>query len=184
MDRTKRRIPIISFLLSILFTGLGHVYNGNLREGILFFVGFWFFFFALALSGILSSLPGLIAFIAAVMICNILIAVHSAIEAARLKTADLKWYNKWYVYVAVLVAFNLASEPIALYAQHNLVGARAFKMSSNSMSPTLKAGDHFLVKLERYQDRLPARGHIVIFPYPEDKSKSLTLRIIGLPGEQ
>ena len=98
--------------------------------------------------------------------------------------ADLKWYNRWYVYVAVLAVFNLTLEPIVLYGQHNLIRARTFKMSSSSMAPTLKAGDYLLAKLERYRDRVPTRGEIVIFPYPEDRSKIFVHRIIGLPGEQ
>jgi signal peptidase I len=184
MDRTKRRNPIISFLLSFVMPGLGHVYNGQLLKGILFLVGFWVLFFALAFSGLILSLRGLICVIAAVAVCPILIATHAAIEASRLKEARLKWYNKWYVYVCAPLLVNLALEAAAPFAGRHLAGVRSFKIPSSNMSPTLENGDHFIAKLEKYGDRVPRRGDIIVFPYPEDRSVSFVKRVIGLPGER
>ncbi len=184
MDRTRRRNPIISFLLSIIWPGLGHVYNGQPLKGILFFFALWFFLFALGLSGLVYSMLGLILLIAAGAVGPIAIAIHAAIEAARLKVVHLKWYNRWYVYVCALLLAHLASAPVVLFVQHQVEGLRAFKVPSVSMAPTLNPGDHFLAKLERYGLRLPQRGDIVIFPFPEDRSKTFVQRIVGLPGER
>ena len=57
-------------------------------------------------------------------------------------------------------------------------------MPASSMVPGLELGDHFIAKLEKYGDRLPRRGDIIVFPYPEDRSVDFVKRVIGLPGER
>jgi signal peptidase I len=64
------------------------------------------------------------------------------------------------------------------------------------MEPTLLVGDHILVnkflygvKLPFFQTTLipistPERGDIVVFIYPEDKSKDFIKRVIGIPGDR
>ena len=73
---------------------------------------------------------------------------------------------------------------------------QAFKIPSGSMEPTLLVGDHILVnkflygvKLPFFQTTLipistPERGDIVVFIYPEDKSKDFIKRVIGPPGDR
>jgi signal peptidase I len=187
MDQTKRRNPIISFLLSIILPSLGHVYNGRPGEGILFFVGLWLLSFLLLLTGQMSSFSGLIALLAITIVGRILVATFAAIEADRLKEAHLKWYNRWYIYVCAILLVNLALNTAGPFAGRHLsgvAGVRAFRMSASSMVPGLELGDHFIAKLEKYGDRVPRRGDIIIFPLPEDRSKDFIKRVIGLPGER
>jgi signal peptidase I len=73
---------------------------------------------------------------------------------------------------------------------------QAFKIPSGSMEPTLLVGDHILVnkfiygiKLPYFQTTLipistPARGDIIVFIYPEDRSKDFIKRVIGIPGDK
>ena len=73
---------------------------------------------------------------------------------------------------------------------------QAFKIPSGSMEPTLLVGDHILVnkflygiKLPYFQTTLipistPGRGDIIVFIYPEDKSKDFIKRVIGIPGDR
>jgi signal peptidase I len=63
------------------------------------------------------------------------------------------------------------------------------------MKPTLLIGDHILVSKFNYGIRLPLvrsslipvgtpkRGDIVVFIYPEDRSKDFIKRLIGVPGD-
>ena len=72
---------------------------------------------------------------------------------------------------------------------------QAYKIPSGSMKPTLLIGDHILVSKFNYGIRLPlvrstlipvgtpTRGDIVVFIYPEDRSKDFIKRLIGLPGD-
>ncbi len=71
---------------------------------------------------------------------------------------------------------------------------QAFKIPSGSMEPTLLVGDHILVnkflygiKIPYLQSTLipisnPEREDIIVFIYPEDKSKDFIKRVIGHPG--
>lgn len=72
----------------------------------------------------------------------------------------------------------------------------AFKIPSPSMYPTLNVGDNIFVNKFVYgplipftnkrlfNGRLPARGEIVVFVYPQDPSKDFIKRVIGLPGDR
>jgi signal peptidase I len=70
---------------------------------------------------------------------------------------------------------------------------QAFKIPSGSMEPTLLVGDHILVNKFIYGIRLPIvnkeiipvrsprQFDIVVFRYPNDRSKDYIKRVIGLP---
>ncbi len=72
---------------------------------------------------------------------------------------------------------------------------QAFKIPSGSMIPTLLVGDHILVNKFIYGIKFPfvnktvipittpQRDDVIVFIYPQDKSKDFIKRVIGLPGE-
>jgi signal peptidase I len=72
---------------------------------------------------------------------------------------------------------------------------QAYKIPSGSMKPTLLIGDHILVSKFNYGIKLPLirstlipigtpkRGDIIVFIYPEDRSKDFIKRLVGLPGD-
>jgi len=88
------------------------------------------------------------------------------------------------IILAILIAFFIRTFVI-----------QAYKIPSGSMKPTLLIGDHILVSKFNYGIRLPLirstlvpvgtpkRGDIVVFIYPEDRSKDFIKRLIGLPGD-
>ncbi len=72
---------------------------------------------------------------------------------------------------------------------------QAFKIPSGSMIPTLQIGDHILVNKfiygvripftdERWPEfRSPARGEVIVFVYPEDRTKDFIKRVVGVAGD-
>lgn len=70
-----------------------------------------------------------------------------------------------------------------------------YRSSDDAMAPSLEAGDHFLVNKLTVGFRIPfsdfrflrlknlSRGDIVVFVYPEDPSKIMVRRVVGLPGD-
>ena len=72
----------------------------------------------------------------------------------------------------------------------------AYKIPSRSMVPTLLVGDHILVNKFIYGVKVPflrntiipvtnpQRGDIVVFIYPNDRSKDYIKRVIGLGGDK
>src|SRR5215469_11739297 len=77
---------------------------------------------------------------------------------------------------------------LALFIRTFIV--QAFKIPSGSMIPTLEIGDHILVNKLSYGLRMPflehylvqyanvQRGDVVVFIYPEDRSKDFIKRVI------
>ena len=61
--------------------------------------------------------------------------------------------------------------------------ARAFKIPSSSMFPTLQKGDRIFVNRFAYRFSKPQRGDIAVFIYPMDNKRDFIKRIVGLPGE-
>jgi signal peptidase I len=82
---------------------------------------------------------------------------------------------------------------IALFIRTFVI--QAYKIPSGSMKPTLLIGDHILVSKFNYGIKLPflrttlipvgapQRGDVIVFIYPEDRSKDFIKRLIGLPGD-
>jgi len=88
------------------------------------------------------------------------------------------------IIIAILVAFFIRTFVI-----------QAFKIPSGSMKPTLLIGDHLLVNKFIYGIKIPfvrktlipvsepKRGEVVVFIYPEDRSKDFIKRVIGIGGD-
>jgi signal peptidase I len=88
------------------------------------------------------------------------------------------------IVIAVVIAFFIRTFII-----------QAFKIPSGSMKPTLLIGDHLLVSKFRYGIKIPIirktiipisdpqKGDIVVFIYPEDRSKDFVKRVIGTAGD-
>jgi signal peptidase I len=72
---------------------------------------------------------------------------------------------------------------------------QAFKIPSSSMEPTLLVGDHLLVNRLSYSMKIPftdivilnlgdpARGDVIVFRYPVDRSKDFIKRVIAKEGD-
>lgn len=76
-----------------------------------------------------------------------------------------------------------------------------YKIPSGSMIPTLFIGDHIFVNKFAYgfkvpftefildkpiymtEQKVPARGDVIVFKYPRDESINYIKRVIGLPGD-
>ncbi len=82
---------------------------------------------------------------------------------------------------------------LALFIRTFIV--QAFKIPSGSMIPTLQIGDHILVNKLTYGIRIPfwgnyivefkkpRRGDVVVFIFPEDRSKDFIKRVVGVAGD-
>lgn len=60
--------------------------------------------------------------------------------------------------------------------------AEAFRIPSESMAPTLQAGDSVLVNKFVYRFTAPERGDVVLFQDAEDRAT--IKRVVGLPGDR
>ena len=103
-------------------------------------------------------------------------------QGSKVKSAIREWIES--IVVALILAMVIRTFIV-----------QAFKIPTGSMRPTLIEGDLILVNKFLYGAKVPftdlrtpwvrqpARGDVVVFIYPEDKSKDFIKRLIGLPGD-
>lgn len=62
----------------------------------------------------------------------------------------------------------------------------AYKVPTGSMQPSLKPGDFiFSYRLAySFSQKLPERGDLVVFSYPQQPDTSYVKRVVGLPGDR
>lgn len=174
----RPRKPWLALVLSLVITGLGQIYNGQWKKGVLFFLaetvcGVVFFFAFASFAGMLGAVLALIVF-------NLFVAGEAFVSARRLNQYSLKPCNRWWIYGAILCLSFLSG-----LAFEDALGAwfyKTYQAPSGSMLPTVRIGDHFMVEMLS-GDAVIERGDIIVFRFPEDETKDFIKRVIGLPGE-
>jgi len=179
---TKPRKWWVAGLMSLLGPGVGQVYNGQARKGIIFYL-----LHLLLIPPLLLSLDssyviiwlGLLVFFT---LLYHLIVIGDAIYSSIKLGSDyhIKSYNKIVIYISLLVIVFAFSSSEKYLIKHNYV--QAYKLPAASMEPTLLVGDHILVD-RSMSARNPKRGDLVIFEFPEDKRKDFVKRVVAVGGD-
>ncbi len=94
---------------------------------------------------------------------------------------QLKEYNRWKVYVLLVVLSSGGGIGVALYVRDAV--AQAFVVPNNSMYPSVRPGDRLLVTKRDYLDRDPERGEVVVFRNPEDRKQHYIKRVVAVGGD-
>jgi signal peptidase I len=183
----KMRNPRLAFLLSFVCQGLGQLYNGQPKRAMVFFS------LEIILSAIVlvllntmfGSFPGAVAafafFVSVVLAFAVLVAADAYKVASKIRELELRRYNRWYVYVSIILAFTYLIHPSL--RQLIPIGFRSYSIPSSTMEPTLLVGDYLVSDPRYYRSHKPQRGDVVIFTYPLDRTKVLIRRVIALEGE-
>ena len=166
-------------VLSLVVPGLGHVYAGRGRRGL-----------ALALGGAMTALAAIfltmvvrvpaLRILFTLLPFAVLLGIGSDAFRAAASARDPfwgKWYNRWYVYVAIWLAATLVVQPRVQGAIKRHV-AQAFVFPSTAMEPTLLPGDYiFTAPIQRASIR---RGLPVVYQAP---GGAYIQRVAALPGD-
>ncbi len=188
----KERKPLFALALSLFLTGLGQVYNGKPRKGIILFlisIIFPFLFFQFSVFG---SGKMLIFFLLLSILTSLGIYIWATVDAWKHakrigKNYRLKFYNKLYIYIIFIIVLNLLSFGRIIDPHKICFFALPYRISTGSMSPTMLPGD--LIMTDRRiahsaQNHGLKKGELVVFRYPKDKEKHFVKRVIGLPGDK
>jgi signal peptidase I len=173
----KKRKPFSALLLSII-PGLGQIYNGQLRKGLVFLTIDLLIPIAFGLTGVLNNLSGLV--ILAVFSISFLIyrMTDGFVQAKKLTDYELKSYNKWYVYLSFVIVLGIIRTFLDLQAS---TGIQTFKIPTPSMNPTMQPGDRVVASLNYYDNNQIQQGDIVVFNSPQ--GGIWTFRVIGMPND-
>lgn len=188
----KERKPLFALALSLFLIGLGQVYNGKLRKGVLLFLISIIFPLLLFQLSVVVPDKMLIAFLVLSFLANIGIYIWAALDAWKQakrirKNYTLKTYNKLYLYIILIVVLNFFSYGRIINLQKICFFALPYRMSTGSMIPTVLPGDFIMTdrridhSAENYGLK---RGELVVFKYPKNKEKHFIKRVIGLPGDE
>ena len=181
-DQLTGRLPRVAVVLSFLLPGLGHLYAGAPRRALFLFL--FSLLFGVASVAAVAILSEWILPPAFVLVCGILpgvlfvslIARDAFLHARRAGSGYvLRRYNRWYVYMALLLAAAFLVHPLYLRLLYHFL--QAYRIPSTSMEPTLLVGDHFFARPLR---RPPLRGQIVIF---SQRRLFQVKRVVGVPGD-
>ncbi|MEM8883636.1 MAG: signal peptidase I [Planctomycetota bacterium] len=172
------RSPWIAAVLSLLLSGLGHLYAGLPRKALAFYFGEIVAWFAWVL-WLVIPIPGpwnMIAGVGGLLGWRLATSLLAFRDARRQPPCRGRpaWV-RWPVYAVVWLAGSVA----AVYAV-NPTFVRVFEVRGGAMMNTILAGeDVFAV---RTFSGSPQRGEVVAFRKPDDVL--FVFRLVGLPGER
>jgi signal peptidase I len=196
VDTAPKRSAALAAVLGFVWPGIGYLYAGDGLRGLVLLL-----LFPVAELCVMSLAVGIplstanVAIPAALVLAMRLWFARGAARRARAFPTErpLPFFSRWYSCVAAVL---LAPCPTSLWAhayRNSLV--QSFKAPAGSMEPTILIGDHLLAVNWAYgwRDpvfgrtfagaRSPQRGDLVVFRYPDDRSREFIKRCIALPGE-
>ena len=182
--KNKPRDKWLSAFLTLLTMGVGHIYNGKIKRGIVIiaihYIILLLAYFLLYYSPSLTSL----AIIAFTLLTFFLYCLLDVLRIARKnsKQYQMQKYNKWYVYLSIAVIFVIFPKPLSRsYIKENV--AKTFNIPAASMKPTLMVGDMVLAKTDPGSKSDIHKGELVIFNYPNDPNRIFIKRVIATEGD-
>ena len=171
-------------LLTLCVTGLGHLYAGRPRAALAFVLAGHLYGVALLL--LILSRPSAPELLLAVVIAVLLVVttmVHAGLAATRAaRPYELRWYNRWWIYVLVLLFAWFVWRPgLKALIRHSVLSA--YRIPSPAMEPSILVGDFLFADTRAAARRMPQRNDVVIFPSLTQPDLTLIKRVVGLPGD-
>jgi signal peptidase I len=157
-----QRSSLIAFLLSLLFTGLGQLYNGELSKGVTFFIMRILSLLLIPFFLVVDERNSYIFVFAILALFHFFIWLMAAVEALfsalGKKIFSLKAYNSVFAYCAYGFVSSLLLGIAVMHASLFFMIAR---MDSNDMNPTIFGGEYVLIN--KYIAERSGVGDVVLY---------------------
>jgi signal peptidase I len=182
----NRRWPWLAVTLSVIMAGLGHIYCGRFVKGLI--LTFLTYIFVPVLFGTLSVSHSSVRIAVIIISFSVstviwLFAIIDSWYTAK-RTAEnyaLKDYNRWYVYVLLVLMGTGGSTQIAFNVRATLL--EAFRVPSASNYPTIELNDRLLANKLAYKNSDPKRGDLIVFLNPENRRMNYIKRVVAIAGD-
>jgi signal peptidase I len=181
---TSRRNPWLAGLATFLAPGLGQVYNGQWRKGLAIGVVWALLPFAYVAVALADDymLPLMLLVLAVWFGLLILALVDAMMTPTKLGPGyELRRFNRVIVYVGVWLALGTVQTAGLAHMRTN--ATKAYRITSESMRPTLLVGDHVFVDV-RDSSRHPSRAEVMLIHPPGGADRIYLKRVVALKGEQ
>lgn len=179
----KRRKPVAAGLFSLIVPGLGQLYNSQIKKGIVFYAGSNLLMYIMLLSGFWHQFHGLIITLIVVICVTLFIVVDAVLGAAKAKEIILKPYNKWYVYLLIIV-IGLFIDISDIFISPKIIGFKTYLIQGANMEPTLFSGDYLVTNQNYYKKNKPKKRDLIVFEHPNDHTKYFIERIVAIENEK
>jgi signal peptidase I len=180
LEQSWRPRPWRAAILSLLAPFAGQLYNGRPRRALATVIALQLWL----VIGIAASLvaPGRllrIALLLLLILMPVAIVPWDAWRIARVTgTTRQRWYQRWYVLLALLALWALAVQPQIFDGVRQYL-TEAYRIPAGGMAPTLAIGDYVLVS--KWDNAAAARGDVVVFS--DASGRNYVQRVVGLPGD-
>lgn len=182
--RKVKRYSLITIALNLLVPGLGLIYIGSAKNGILLFFGAMFFVVITSWELVINFPFEHINVVIALMfvVCFYVSLIVLSIKETR-KTDGFfpKWYNKWYIYIILVLLTNFIVFP-SFQFMLNKIMFQTF--ASRSHLSKIGPGDRFVADKLVYQFSQPKLGDYVLFSPELNIDEVYIGRIVGEPGDK
>ena len=172
-------------LLSLIMPGLGQVYCGRLKRGlVLNFLNILPLPIIIGLFS-LSNSPSLMQIVIALILAGGMVQLTAIIDsvflAIRSAGYQLKDYNSPIVYALLVLIVTGGSIGSALYIRDQ--GLEAFRVPTASCYPTIVPNDRILANKNAYNRTDPQRGDLVVHICPFNRHWNYIKRIVAVAGD-
>jgi signal peptidase I len=179
------RQPWIAAVLSLLATGLGHIYCGRIATGLVLFLAVLAFAPIIVLASRLSPSTAVLVGLIVALLAVVGVMMFAVVDAYRVcrrvrDQFEPRDYNCGFVYA--LFIFVGVTYPLGIVQYVRASVYEAFLIPTASEVPNVLPGDHVLVRKIDASERFPKRGDTVIFVTP-DRQQTWIKRVIALPGD-
>ncbi len=175
----KPRKAIIAIILSLFLPGLGQIYNGHHKKGLLFFGLVLLIPFIFGITRMATSFYGFSALFIIEMTLRIYIIFDAFKNAKLQKEYILKPYNTWYYHVAISIGMLLV---LTVYDMNSVLGVQSLKIPTIANSPTIQLGDLVVADTKAYENKQADYGDMVLFSH--SNGQIYTYRVVGLPNDK
>lgn len=174
----KPRNPWKALLLAMFTPGVGQLYNGQWKKGLLFAAIILSSTFVIGIAHTYHSFNGMLTHLTVYLLVYLYTIIDAVRYARRQAYYIPKPYNNRTLYVVALIG------SLGISALTNLlpvVDVQNFIIPTPSNEPTMMAGDWVMADIKAYKGKTANYGDLAVF---KRKGEFRFYRIVGLPGDQ
>jgi signal peptidase I len=180
--------PWVTALLTVLTPGLGHIYLGQARRGIILFVLVMIAdtLLMFAMMGVLARFWMFAVSLGLLLGLWLYIMVDAIGRAYRMRDYPHEGYNRWTTYAGAFVLACIIFAAPCVYAVHANASGQLLVLNAvtPSMEPTLRVGEYFLADATYYRSRAPSRGDVAVYLHPKQTHLYYIKRIVAVEGDR
>ncbi|AYB34582.1 signal peptidase I [Chryseolinea soli] len=178
-ESPKKKKPALAAFLNFIVPGLGYVYAGNIKRGVIAY-------FLLILVAVISirfvayTFTLFLVGIGLIIAFYVYLIVSGYRAVGKAKHQETKRWDVWYVYVLVIAA-QVGLRPFlqSIHSLGYLSPITPVVIPTPAMDPTLQIGDHLMF----HKTKTIARNNIIVFKWPPDQKIMYIKRCVGMPGD-